>query len=578
MPPFDRRILTVLPQLRCPALLLGFLGIGNGVLAIGQAFAIAALVVSVVQGGDLSAAVTALVLVATARAMTGAAIETVAARAGVRASTALREELLLRSLQGNAGGTPGSESSGTTDPDSDRRTLAVHGASSVEPYVARFLPALISAIVLPVLAILTIAVVDWPSALIVVCTVPLLPVFAALIGRATAEATQQRWQALRALSGHFIDVVRGLPVLVGYGRAERQVGEFRRVGDRHRTATMATLRLAFLSSAALELLATISVAMVAVSVGLRLSAGHVALSTGLIAILLAPEAYWPIRRVGTEFHAAADGAAAVQDALAVLAPSGAIPGEGESDPGIASAAHPVPALRRPDRIRSSRSVPSPGVLAVDLGFRFPRGDQDVLRGIDFHAAIGLTTLTGPSGCGKSTLLELLAGIREPTHGTVLAPPAHLVTQRPFLFPGTIRENLLLADERTDSEIASALRAVGLDGLIAERSGGLETHVGDDGFGLSAGQRARLGLARAILSDAPLVLLDEPTAHLDPVATAVVQTAIAELARSRVVIAATHRSGLSALACQRFPVPLLPRDPIDHAATPLVAARLAGTAS
>ncbi len=223
MRPFDLRILRLLPASRRPVLVLGCLGVGNGVLAIAQAFAIAAVVMAVVTGGDLSGPVTGLVLVAAARALTGAAIENTAARAGVQVSTALREAVLERAL--DAGSGAGVPLEGGADAAEARsgpagslpavgrsstamRTLAVHGASSVEPYVARFLPAMISATVLPVLAIATIAVVDWPSALIVVCTVPLLPVFAALIGRATADATQQRWRALRALSGHFVDVVR----------------------------------------------------------------------------------------------------------------------------------------------------------------------------------------------------------------------------------------------------------------------------------------------------------------------------------------------------------------------------------
>ena len=171
---------------------------------------------------------------------------------------------------------------------------------------------------LPLLAIGTLAFVDWPSALIVAFTVPLLPVFAALIGRTTQESTQRRWRSLSALSGHFLDVMRGLPTLASYGRAEAQVDTIATVSRRHRLATMKTLRLAFMSSAALELLATISVALVAVTVGIRLANGSMPLYTAMLAILLAPEAYWPIRRVGTEFHSAADGAEALSDVMSEL--------------------------------------------------------------------------------------------------------------------------------------------------------------------------------------------------------------------------------------------------------------------
>ena len=170
----------------------------------------------------------------------------------------------------------------------------------------------------PVLAIATLFWVDWLSGLIVLLTLPLLPFFAALIGRTTQAETEKRWSALASLSGHFLDVMRGLPTLVGYGRAERQVEVIGEVSQQHRVATMGTLRLAFMSSAALELLASISVAIVAVTVGLRLTHGSMTLQAGMLAILLAPEAYWPIRRVGAEFHAAADGAEAIDGILAEL--------------------------------------------------------------------------------------------------------------------------------------------------------------------------------------------------------------------------------------------------------------------
>jgi thiol reductant ABC exporter CydD subunit len=535
--PFDPRILRLLPTARRPVLLLGILGVGSGALAIAQAFTIAAVVVAVTDGGDLSRAALALLAVAAGRAVVASAIEAGGARAGVRLSTGLREALLATALRTPTGTPEGSVG--------DLRTLAVNGATSVEPYVARYLPALISAAVLPVLAITTMAVVDWPSALIVLFTVPLLPVFAALIGRTTAEATDRRWQALRALAGHFLDVVRGLPVLVGYGRASRQVDEIRRVGDKHRVATMATLRLAFLSSAALELLATISVAMVAVSIGLRLSAGHMSLGVGLVAILLAPEAYWPIRRVGAEFHAAADGATAIEDALAMLTPTGG---------DLSGATQPNDRAGVGQPTGSTRSTGS-SVVARGLSYRYPGAERTAVSDIDVIVPAGLTVITGPSGCGKSTLLELLAGLRCPTKGSIQAPNAHLVSQRPFLIPGSIRENLLLPGDRADAQIADALVQVGLGELIDGLPDGVDTVIGDDGFGLSAGQRARLGLARALLTQAPLVLIDEPTAHLDQTATALVHSAIRRLADFRIVIAATHRSGLLGLADREIALPL-----------------------
>jgi ATP-binding cassette subfamily C protein CydD/ATP-binding cassette subfamily C protein CydCD len=446
--------------------------------------------------------------------------ETVAASAGTTVSNALRERLLSRWLSTPAEDRPGS---------GNAVTLASQGAASVEPYVARFLPALVTASVVPALAVLALAFVDWPSALVVVLTLPLLPLFAALIGATTRDATERRWGALADLSGHFLDVVRGLPTLVAYGRGERQVQTIGTVSQRHRRATMATLRLAFLSSAALELLATICVAIVAVTVGLRLAHGSVELGTGLLAILLAPEAYWPIRRVGAEFHSAADGAAALATALPQLA---------------------APELGAPELGAPELGAPThrPGVvIARGLSYRYPGSDTPTLEGVDLTASTGLTVVTGPSGCGKSTLLELLAGLRTPTAGDVRTGSVHLVTQRPFLTVGSLRENLTLgAGPVTDAAIWESLRAVGLDGVVAAQPDGLQTALGDDGRGFSAGQRARLVLARARLSPADVLLLDEPTAHLDDESVAVAHRVILELARQRCVVAVTHRAELLAL--------------------------------
>jgi ABC-type transport system involved in cytochrome bd biosynthesis fused ATPase/permease subunit len=405
-------------------------------------------------------------------------------------------------------------------------------------------------------------VVDWPSALIVALTVPLLPVFAALIGQTTQESTQRRWRSLSALSGHFLDVVRGLPTLVSYGRARAQVGSIAEVSQRHRLATMKTLRLAFMSSAALELLATISVALVAVTVGIRLANGAMPLSTAMLAILLAPEAYWPIRRVGTEFHSAADGAEALSDVLAEL--DAHSPGhEKDADlPGheaLSVLAAPERTRDRPESRGERQGLAqlpgAPGCLPGEVvplvgeavGYVFPGTTADVLSGVSFNLGLGLTVVTGRSGVGKSTLLELMAGLRRPTTGSLTAPRSHLVTQRPFLAAGTVRDNLTLGNDCTDAELWTVLGIVGLDLMVVSLVRGLDTRLGDDGFGLSAGQRARLTLARAALSTAPLVLLDEPTAHLDEESAALAHKLIQQLAELRTVVAVTHRPELLALA-------------------------------
>lgn len=509
MRPFDPRILRVVPATRRPVAALAGIGVAQGVSTIATAFALAALVVAVVRGEPLLRPAVWTGGLFALRALLGAASEAIAARAGILVATRLREQLLAVWRARTVDERPSRDTA---------LTLATQGTSTVEPYIAKYLPALVSAVVVPPLAIICLVLVDRPSALVVVLTVWLLPLFAALIGATTQEDTDRRWGALTDLAGHFLDVVRGLPTLVAYGRADRQVETIGAVSQRHRRATMRTLRLAFMSAAALELLSTISVAIVAVVVGLRLTHGSIALSVGLTAILLAPEAYWPIRRVGTEFHSAADGAAALEQILAEL--------EGGAPP----------------ETRAKGDAPD-GVALTGVTYAYPGSGRAVLTDVDLTAGPGLTVVTGPSGCGKTTLLEVVAGIRRPSAGEVRVGEVHLVTQRPFLGAGTLRANLTTAGPVEPHELWRVLREVGLDGAVAALPEGLDSPIGDDGFGLSAGQRARLVLARALLSPASVVLLDEPTAHVDPESAAAIGEVIAALARRRTVLAVTHQPDL-----------------------------------
>ncbi|HEY5247866.1 MAG TPA: thiol reductant ABC exporter subunit CydD [Dermatophilaceae bacterium] len=554
--PFDLRLLTRVPATRRPVLALGTIGVGQGLATIALAFAVTALVVAVVDGRPVLTSSLWLVGLFIIRAILAAANELVGSWAGLRVSTVLRERLIEAWLTRDSDSRP--------EP-GRAQALATQGTTSIEPYVARYLPALASGAFLPLLAIGTLAFVDWPSALIVALTVPLLPVFAALIGRTTQESTQRRWRSLSALSGHFLDVMRGLPTLASYGRAQDQVDSIATVSQRHRLATMKTLRLAFMSSAALELLATISVALVAVTVGIRLATGSMPLATALLAILLAPEAYWPIRRVGTEFHSAADGAEALNDVLAEI---------GAANAGRDAADCVAPSLENSQTVPGRVTPKSPGtpdtletperevlvepgpVMGQGVRYRFPGTTTDVLKDLTFNLSSGLTVVTGQSGVGKSTLLELLAGLRRPTAGTISAPRSHLVTQRPFLAAGTVRDNLRLGNDCTDEELWQVLGMVGLDLMVFALEQGLDTGIGDDGFGLSAGQRARLTLARAALSTAPLVLLDEPTAHLDDESAALAHELIRKLAELRTVVAVTHRPELLTLADEH--IHLVPR--------------------
>ena len=550
MRPFDPKLLKEVPATTGPVALLAFLGALSGVVAIAQAIAIAHLVVAVVEGHPyLPQAAWVLGLFAT-RGLLNAGVEVVAAKAGAAVSSALRERAMRRWLASTADDRPSR---------SAMLTMATKGAAAVEPYVARYLPALVTAAIVPPLAVLTLLFVDWRSALVVILTLPLLPLFAALIGRYTQRATAERWSETTTLAGHFSDVVAGLPTLVNYGRAQHQVGQVNAVGERHRRATMRTLRIAFLSSAALDLLGTIAVALVAVFVGIRLAAGHETLLTGLTAILIAPEAYWPIRRVGQEFHAAADGVEAIDALLAQ---------GGESAWHVAAPETPAGLAR---------------AMLSDVTYTYPGQTRPALAQVTSVVRDGLTAVTGPSGCGKSTLLEVLAGTRRPESGRLEVPSVHLVSQRPFIAPMSVQANLRFGTGAGPEAMREAMAATGFDHVVADLPKGMSTPLGDNGFGLSAGQRARLVLTRAWLSDAAMILLDEPTAHLDPTSAGQIRDAIARLAQRKPVVVVTHDEELAAMADHqwrlsaphhephRAPRPDLPHDRPASASAPEVTA-------
>ncbi|GAA2142873.1 thiol reductant ABC exporter subunit CydD [Nocardioides koreensis] len=528
MRPSDPRVRR---QLRCARRPLAGVVAGGAVgsvLVIAQAWVVTGLVVAALATPLDDARVgrwaTAVVAVLAARALVGWAVDVLAARAAARVGTDLRRRLVRAVLAGAAG----TRSSGEV------AVLATRGVSAAEPYLTRYLPALALAGFLPALTVVTIATQDLLSALIVACTLPLVPVFGALVGLATRDRAATQWRQLAALSGHFVDVMRGLPTLVAFRRARAQSATIREVTDRYRRATLDTLRLAFASSAVLELVATLSVALVAVVVGLRLAAGDLELETALLVLLLAPEAYWPLRRVGAEFHASAEGVATFEavNALVGLAPA---------DAGAAA----------------SGDLRVSGVTVVH-----PGRDVPALSG--FSATFperGVTLLTGRSGCGKTTLLSVLAGLVPPTQGSVTAGghpvggPAwrHRVAwlpQRPVFVAGSIADNLrLAAPDIEDERLWAALRKVALEERVRALPGGLDEPVGEDGVTLSAGERARLALARVVLAERPWVLLDEPSAHLDELTEQIIADAVVDLGRTSGVVVVTHRPALVELADQ-----------------------------
>ena len=417
-------------------------------------------------------------------------------------------------------------------------TVSVQGIEALEGYFARYLPQVVLAAIVPFLVLVWVAIVDLETALIMLVTLPLVPVFMVLIGRYTEHRTQARWRALRRLSTHFLDVVRGLPTLRAFGRAHDHVAVLGEVGERYRVTTMETLRVSFLSGSVLELAATLGVALVAVTAGVRLVNGSLALQAGLTVLVLAPELYLPFRRLGAEYHASADGLAVAERMFALLdAPESVAPAD-------------------------ARLAPSPARAPVRLeqvSFSYPTRSGLVLDGLDLELAPGETVaLVGQSGTGKSTVAELLLGLIEPSSGRVSIGGVDLracqpeswrrlvawVPQHPTMFRGSVAENIRLGDpSASDRRVRDAAALAGADEFVCALPNGYETAIGDGERRLSPGERRRIGLARAFVRDAPLVILDEPTADLDPASVAAISRAVERLQQGRTMLLIAHRPEL-----------------------------------
>ncbi len=518
------------------------LGVGTALLVIGQAWLIAKLVdgafiqhQSLVQ---LRTPMVALLAVLLGRASVAWLTESAAQRASAYTKSELRGQLLAHAVQlAPTAGQGAGQGAGTAE----LVTLATRGIDALDGYFSRYLPQLVLALLVPVTVLGVVLDQDWVAALIIGVTLPLIPVFMIVIGMATRRRTVRELATLQALAGHFLDAVAGLPTLKVFGRAKAQATAIRAATDAYRRSTMATLRLAFASSLALELLATLSVALVAVSVGLRLLGSELTFRSALFVLLLAPEAYLPLRQVGASFHASAEGLAAVARVFAVLET-------------------PLP----PAGQRLDVPGPATSELRIEgLTVAYPGRGEPALSNVSLTVRRGeILALTGPSGCGKSTLVAALLGFVQPESGSMYVGGVDLaeldpatwrsviawVPQRPYLFAATLEENIRLGrPEALAPAVDAAVAAAGLTALVGRLSLGLATVLGDGGAGLSAGERQRVALARAFLRDAPLLLLDEPTASLDGATEAEVIEAVRRLARGRTVLLVAHRPALVALA-------------------------------
>ncbi|AWS44809.1 thiol reductant ABC exporter subunit CydD [Streptosporangium sp. 'caverna'] len=552
-----------------------------GVLILLQA----ELLAGVLSGRFATPALILLALVVGVRALFTLAQGIAAGHATTGVKSVLRHRLLSR-LQEVGPTRPASQRSG------ELVTLTGRGLDALDPYLSGYLPAIAVAGVVPIAVLVRLFTADLASAVIVLVTLPLIPIFGALVGMHTKAVTECQWRALSRLGGHFLDVVRGLPTLRAFGRARFQAEVIRQVSDAHRSATMRTLRVAFLSSLVLELAASLSLALVAVPVGLRLLSGSLDLSTALLVLLLAPEAYLPLRNMGNKFHAAMEGVAAADEAFAVLdgrtaSPSSRNETSGANSGGVRSTdgAGPnastagVPAMGTAGALDTGTAgVPGTGTAGAPDGgrdagaapeirlenvtVRYPDREETALDDVSLVIAPGeRVALVGESGAGKSTLLHLLLGFVAPASGRVLIDGVELtdhfswrdrlafVPQRPHLFAASVADNIRLgAPDATIEEVRAAAKAAHADEFVTTLPEGYDTVLGERGANLSAGQRQRVALARAFCRPAArLLLLDEPTARLDGRSEGAVMTATRDLAEGRTAVIVAHRPAMIDLA-------------------------------
>jgi ATP-binding cassette subfamily C protein CydD len=543
--PFDRRLLGRVAVARRTLAVCVAAGLGAALLLLVQMTLLAAVIAGAAQGrlGQVPAAVVvALVAIVAARAGLAQAVEVSGRRTATRVMSALRAELVERRLRPGAGG-PGRGNS------AELAAGAVQGVDGLETYFARYLPQVVLAVVVPLAVLCWCAAVDRTSALVMAVTLPVVPVFMALIGGAAGARARANFQALAALSSWFLDVVRGLPTLRAFNRGTAQLAGIREVTDRYRRTTMGTLRLSFLSGVVLDLAATLSTALVAVTLGIRLVGGSLDLRPALTVLLLVPELFAPVRALASLFHASADGLAATERILDTLDQAPAAP-----RPAVDSRHHP------PHGGGPAGGL-AVGVCSVTV--RYPGRAVAALERVDLELEAGeLVAVVGGSGAGKTTLGRVVLGLTRPDEGVVVAGGRVLgegdldrwrervgwASQHPALVPGTVAANLALGRPGAGpAQIEEAARLAGADGFVRRLPAGYGTVVGAGGHGLSAGQRQRLGLARALLRDASLLVLDEPTVHLDAAAAARVAATVEALRGSRTILLITHDPGLAARA-------------------------------
>ncbi len=519
-------------------LLLGLLG---GVLVILQAHQLSRIVSGAFLGGlglpALMPALRLLMGIILARAGLALLAEVSAAAVAVRVKNSLRS-LLARKLFALG---PAYAQAGRSG---ELAAVAVEGVEGLDAYFSQYLPQLALAALVPLAILAAVFPFDWISGLVLLVTAPLIPAFMILIGKGAETVTKRQWNLLGRMSAYLLDTLQGLATLKAFNRSREEAGRVAAVSERYREVTLQVLRVTFLSALALELVATISTAVVAVEIGLRLLYGRLAFEQAFFILLLAPEFYAPLRLLGMRFHAGMSGAAAARRIFEVL-------DEPEPQPCEAPRSHEWSGGKGVPHLDLTQAA----IEFREVSFTYPQRGEAALQGVSFAIRPGQhVALVGASGSGKSTIARMLLRFLEPESGEIQAggrplravpldawrAQAAWVPQQPYLFNTTLAENIGMGKPGASFEaLRRAAELAGIDAWIESLPQGYQTPAGEGGAQLSGGQAQRIALARAFLKDAPLLVMDEPAAHLDPRQQALLQAAIARLRQGRTVVTIAH---------------------------------------
>ncbi len=510
-------------------------GLSAALLAVFSARTLSQIIAAVFLNGQnlaqvqpLLTGLLALILARSAFSLLG---EAAGSAAAAQVKTALRERFFSRLVELGPAALRGK-------PTGELAATALQSVEALDAYFSQYLPQVALAGLIPLGILILVFPLDPLSGGILLVTGPLIPFFMALIGRTAERLTQRQWTALSRMSAYFLDTLQGLRTLKALGRSAEQAGRIATVSERYRDTTLGVLRVTFLSALALELLGTISTAMIAVQVGLRLLYGQMGFEEAFFLLVIAPDFYAPLRTLGLRFHAAMNGMAAARKIWEVL---------GEPL---------VPAAQGLSTQIAPRLADKAQVTFDNVSFAYPGVDQEAVRQFNLELRPGtLTALVGPSGAGKTTLAWLLLGFLRPQSGHIRINGRSLdepgeeawravmawVPQHPHLFHDSLAANLRIADPQASPEqLWLALRLARLEEWARALPDGLDTPVGEGGARLSGGQAQRLALARAFLRNAPLLVLDEPTAHLDLPEEALLEATVRELCQTRTVLIIAHR--------------------------------------